>query len=119
MMKVFPAPSPTSHLPRKRPRGGASGFAGLVSSATDAAAGNSTRTMSDRLKLCRWPSLKTITMLPEPFFAAGAAVAIAPENASRSIVDKPAATIFLCTGFSFFVQRRDGDFQPRHSGLRG
>src|SRR4051794_19942550 len=67
-----PLPSPHSHLPTYWPRGGATELA-AEGSATRAPAGNSPPSMSERLKLCRWPSLNTMTMVPELFLEDGGA----------------------------------------------
>src|SRR5271157_660411 len=120
MKKLLPAPSPTSHFPRKRPRDGNRALAVPVSSDAAVAAGNSTRSISERLKLCRWPSLKTITIVPEPLLGGGGVLAKPIETARQSIVAKPATLTNLRMGFSFAITGATAiDAPPRQSHLRG
>src|SRR5580658_4097365 len=114
MKKLFPLPSPTSHFPRK-----CRGSVELTEpeAAASEAAGNSTREMSERLKLWRWPSLKTITITAEPLLEAGGVPAKLAGTARQSIVVRTVATAIFRMGFSladlYATAIRDGDSGPR------
>src|ERR1035438_4242149 len=99
MKKLFPVPSPTSHFPRKC-RGYVE-LTGPVAAAASAVTENSTREISERLKVCRWPSLKTITMVAGPALGAGGVAAKPLGTARQSNAAKPATLTNFRMGISF------------------
>src|SRR5580692_3503569 len=98
MKKFLSLPSPTSHFPSM-----CLGNAEPVDPApatASAAPGNSTREISERLKLCRWPSLKMITMVAGPPLDAEGAPAKPLGTARQSNVARPATLTNLRIGLS-------------------
>src|ERR1039458_4313108 len=101
MKKLLPFPSPTSHFPRKC-RGYVE-LTGPAAVAASAVAENSTREISERLKVCRWPSLKTMTMVAWPALGAGGAAAKPLGTTRQSNAAKPATLTNFRMGFSFAI----------------